>query len=167
MRTDRKPSLYPNVKSFFLGAYARDSYITTSLRVSLVHRVNWMLDRWYSIVDDYEKRLLSDVDDIFPAIAGLAEEIESLTYLAGLWEEDIHQGLLWISFRAVNAPMLYRAPSWSWAAAPRLESNRPEKSSSYLRVTGESKNRESSLPPHLHCKLIEVCIQHKGDKIFS
>lgn len=109
-----------------------------------------MLERWYSIVEDYEKRLLSDGDDLFPAIAGLAEEIErqtGLTYLAGLWEEDIHQGLLWISFRAVNAPMLYRAPSWSWAAAPRLESHKPEESGSYLRVTEESKHRGSSPPP--------------------
>lgn len=150
MHTERKPSLYPNIKSFFLGAYARDNYITTSLRVSPVHRSNWMLERWYSIVEDYEKRLLSDGDDLFPAIAGLAEEIErqtGLTYLAGLWEEDIHQGLLWISFRAVNAPMLYRAPSWSWAAAPRLESHKPEESGSYLRVTEESKHRGSSPPP--------------------
>jgi len=65
-----------------------------------------------------------------PVISGLAEAFEINTglqkYVAGLWEEDLLEGLLWSrrndsssSSHATAAEQVsneYRAPSWSWAS---------------------------------------------------
>ena len=63
---------------------------------------------------------LSFEGDRFPAIAGIAQKISQATgytYLAGLWKERLHTGLLWhaSSFvaRQTSTP---QAPSWSWAS---------------------------------------------------
>lgn len=57
--------------------------------------------------------------DRLPAISAVAREVAKLaqtTYLAGLWKEDLHRGLLW-SYDGVDLPFLnYLAPSWSWSS---------------------------------------------------
>ncbi|KAL2129996.1 hypothetical protein VTI74DRAFT_7018 [Chaetomium olivicolor] len=58
--------------------------------------------------------------DILPAIGGFASRFEELVedrYVAGLWEGDIHRGLLW----TVEGPIRegeqrFKAPTWSWAS---------------------------------------------------
>lgn len=83
---------------------------------------------WYTLVEDYTPRGLTNTDDKLPAIAGLAHAMSSDLghYCAGLWVNDIPRGLLWESPRtawpADEDPLPlrhcdgYRAPSWSWAA---------------------------------------------------
>jgi hypothetical protein len=75
--------------------------------------------KWYSLVSDYVTRDLTNRQDIFPAISGLAREIgrqTSNTYAAGIWLEDIHRGLLWQMNGAGTPTETYLAPSWSWAS---------------------------------------------------
>jgi hypothetical protein len=57
---------------------------------------------------------------VFPAISGLAREHDRQTghsYIAGIWKENIHQGLLWRTADTVlRITEAYHAPSWSWAS---------------------------------------------------
>jgi hypothetical protein len=82
-------------------------------------RREWVLNRWHDIISDYGARRLSNDEDVFPGIAAIAEEVADqlrLSYKAGIWQEDIHRGLLW---RVSERPELsgsYRAPSWTWAS---------------------------------------------------
>ncbi len=90
--------------------------------------LHWtLLPRWYDILDEHNRRVLTYQSDKLPAISGVAREVQSrtgYTYRAGIWLEDIHRGLLW-SYRGCGQKLnTYRAPSWSWAATdaqiPRL-----------------------------------------------
>lgn len=75
--------------------------------------------KWYNLVSDYVTRDLTNRNDIFPSISGLAREIErqtSNTYAAGIWLEDFHRGLLWQMNGAGIPSKTYLAPSWSWAS---------------------------------------------------
>ena len=75
---------------------------------------------WYRTVERYTVRGITKQFDILPAIGGLASRFRELVddrYVAGLWEKDLHQGLLWMvegPIRPGEQP--FRAPSWSWAS---------------------------------------------------
>jgi hypothetical protein len=84
---------------------------------------------WYRIVEIYSRRALTVRSDKLLAVAGLASLVqESLrgTYGAGLWKEDLQNGLGWYVVRHLAEPnvpneahgraMEYIAPSWSWAS---------------------------------------------------
>jgi Heterokaryon incompatibility protein (HET) len=75
---------------------------------------------WYRKVYDYAVRQITFKKDRFPAIAGLAREVAARTgyhYKAGLWFEDIHNGLLWQAPRAGVSSG--HAPTWSWAVVDK------------------------------------------------
>ncbi|KAH6844625.1 heterokaryon incompatibility protein-domain-containing protein [Chaetomium sp. MPI-CAGE-AT-0009] len=84
-----------------------------------VNRQELYMD-WYRTVEKYTVRAITKQFDILPAVGGLASRFQELVddrYVAGLWEKDIHQGLLW----TVEGPIQpgeqpFRAPSWSWAS---------------------------------------------------
>ncbi|KAF2998176.1 hypothetical protein E8E13_003570 [Curvularia kusanoi] len=76
---------------------------------------------WYSIVDAIVRRDITKPGDILPALSGLARRIQDSgggRYLAGLWLDDLPQGLLWFVQRNSYASRVdsFRAPSWSWAS---------------------------------------------------
>ncbi|PWY73546.1 HET-domain-containing protein [Aspergillus eucalypticola CBS 122712] len=85
---------------------------------------------WYQLAQLYSKKLLTYEQDRLPAIAALAriinERFPEQRYLAGLWESDLHRGLLWttVSFKKfddyhkLQSTNGYTAPSWSWACRP-------------------------------------------------
>jgi len=79
-----------------------------------------MHKRWYALVQDYKDRLLTKDTDMLPALAGLASEFGKLIqqkYLAGLWNVELTDGLMWQAKDSyLTPPSTYRAPSWSWAA---------------------------------------------------
>lgn len=78
---------------------------------------NGCLAWWYDHLDDYLLRSITFHSDRLPAIAGLAKEVAYRTgyhYKAGLWEEDIHRGLLWEGY-GYKVSSNY-VPSWSWAS---------------------------------------------------
>ncbi|KAI0555419.1 HET-domain-containing protein [Xylaria curta] len=85
-------------------------------------------EEWYRLAWMYSKRKLTQEDDKFPALGGLAayfsgqcsvksDDLElSNRYLAGLWSGDIIRGLCWHCEGSGTRPAEYRAPSWSWAS---------------------------------------------------
>jgi len=89
-------------------------------------------DIWYDMVANYTRRALSVDSDKLLAVAGLASlmgEHYGLTYVTGLWKEDLQVGLCWyVTSRndmfckdgprciTENFPD-YLAPTWSWASA--------------------------------------------------
>ncbi|RGP62943.1 heterokaryon incompatibility protein het [Fusarium sporotrichioides] len=87
------------------------------------------LSTWYSMIAGYSARNLTVQQDKFPAISALArtfsERFPCQKYLAGLWESDIHMGLLWTCCVVTEfdkyqdlVSKKYTAPSWSWARRP-------------------------------------------------
>ncbi|KAK2780449.1 heterokaryon incompatibility protein [Colletotrichum kahawae] len=85
------------------------------------------VDEWYSIVEEYSRRKLTNSSDTFPALAGIADRFRSAgiggSYIAGLWEEDLELGIFWSAaffesneVAALGRPSEARAPSWSWAS---------------------------------------------------
>ena len=89
-------------------------------------------DIWYDMAGNYSQRALSVDSDKLLAIAGLASLMQknyNLTYVSGLWKEDLQAGLCWwVSSRndqfrrdgprSINENFPnYLAPTWSWASA--------------------------------------------------
>jgi hypothetical protein len=77
--------------------------------------------RWNSILENYSARKMTNSEDVFPALAGLASEFNlhlNDHYVAGLWKADLHRGLLWhvVEPETCKEAAPYRAPSWSWAS---------------------------------------------------
>ncbi|KAH7139399.1 heterokaryon incompatibility protein-domain-containing protein [Dendryphion nanum] len=100
--------------------------IPESFQVHIIHKV------WSSIVRSvYLPRGLTNTNDTFPAISGLARRVAKATgdeYIAGLWRSDLADGLLWMIDRPTKRGLEghrfdlaghqgYFCPSWSWAAA--------------------------------------------------
>ena len=84
-------------------------------------------DLWHRLVSEYTNRALSVESDRLPAIAGIAQAVQSRLqsrYLAGIWMNDLRCSLLWHYTRSLTAvgvsygkrPKAYRAPTWSWAS---------------------------------------------------
>ncbi|KAL1600618.1 hypothetical protein SLS60_007004 [Paraconiothyrium brasiliense] len=76
------------------------------------------MEGWYNLLWLYGPKRLTRASDKLPAISGIASlyaEKIGEEYLAGLWKDQLIEGLMWqgLSFRRVSE---YRAPSWSWAS---------------------------------------------------
>ncbi|RSL54242.1 hypothetical protein CEP54_009979 [Fusarium duplospermum] len=84
-----------------------------------------LMSQYYKLVSVYSQRALTFPSDKLPAMSAIAKALShklaqqdaSPTYLAGLWETDICNGLVWKATSS-HAPhvSVYRAPSWSWAS---------------------------------------------------
>jgi hypothetical protein len=86
---------------------------------------------WQECITQYSKCSLTVENDRLMAISGYArskfkdQQSHSLSknrYLAGLWENELVDHLLWISKAAScdPRPASYRAPTWSWASIDGL-----------------------------------------------
>jgi hypothetical protein len=80
-------------------------------------------DMWWSWVENYTKRILSNPNDKLPAFAGITKffaQETGYTPFAGLWKEHLLSDLLWWvaepedNLPAANTP--WGTPSWSWSA---------------------------------------------------
>ncbi|KAI3332710.1 heterokaryon incompatibility protein-domain-containing protein [Ustulina deusta] len=79
---------------------------------------------WKDTVEGYTKRSLTNPEDRFPALSGLAAKYQfgGNKYLAGLWQQTIAEDLAW----RVEVPVPHNRlgeqgqsiPSWSWASLP-------------------------------------------------
>lgn len=85
------------------------------------YRTEHRLRSWYDLVTNFSARSITYASDRMPALAGLAREFAHPAlgnYLAGIWSEDVSQGLCWQvdSPEATTALAVaeYLAPSWSW-----------------------------------------------------
>lgn len=84
--------------------------------------------KWDVIALAYTSRSLTESKDKLPALSAVAKAYHESTnddYLAGLWRNALPQALLWMrsdighSYLPLikqQAPLEYRAPSWSWAS---------------------------------------------------
>lgn len=114
--------------------FLRDLLESSNLRLDQIYTI------WYDLVSIYSRGALTKNRDKLIALSGIAQElsshaqIPSLTYLAGLWQQDLPYGLLWATPR-LRAPETYRvrsrsdeadiAPTWSWASVNcRVDVNR-------------------------------------------
>ncbi|KAK0648111.1 heterokaryon incompatibility protein-domain-containing protein [Cercophora newfieldiana] len=98
-----------------------------------------MRERWYSLVEDYSTRFMTMEADKLVAIAGLSDMIsanlpgfQEQDYVSGMFTQHMPACLLWQTWshhRQIHGqvasilgafqprrPMVYRAPSWSWAS---------------------------------------------------
>ena len=79
---------------------------------------------WYILMQRYSRMALTVETDRLPAIMGLAQRFQECfgaTFVAGLWVENLHGGLLWHSSRQRKPSDLPKSrassaisPSWSW-----------------------------------------------------
>ncbi|KAH0559295.1 hypothetical protein GP486_004187 [Trichoglossum hirsutum] len=88
---------------------------------SLAAGLEIMGEEWSKIVNLYTARQLSFESDRLPALSGIAKHFQSYgmgSYLAGLWKPLLPRQLLWQvrNCRSARRPLVYRAPSWSWAS---------------------------------------------------
>jgi hypothetical protein len=78
-----------------------------------------LLGAWRrNVVEPYTDRQLTKSSDRLVALSAIAFEFSkklSCQYLAGIWKEDLHGGLLWRCNEISNAHVA-GAPSWSWAS---------------------------------------------------
>ena len=71
-------------------------------------------DSWHSILTSYTQRKLSREEDKLAAILGIANEFDRYLndrYLAGMWEGNLPEDLLWVCKDPQPRPHSYRAPS--------------------------------------------------------
>jgi Heterokaryon incompatibility protein (HET) len=77
-----------------------------------------MMNLWSDIVQDFTTRKLSVASDRPLANSGLAGRYGKIIggkYLAGLWERNLVNGLLWRRASSFKGPR-QRSPSWSWTS---------------------------------------------------
>jgi hypothetical protein len=90
------------------------------------------LTLWYALVNDFTGRKISVYTDRLLAISAIAKKVATKieqSYMAGVWAQDLHRGLLWSSDGpGTYRPSDYIAPSWSWAALEFSCSSRDEDS---------------------------------------
>lgn len=93
-------------------------------------------DAWYSMIKQYTtERELTFHKDLLSAVAGPGQVLSQRhlgTYVAGLWKEDLVNGLAWyVDYRRGRkgpshcqiAEVRSRSPSWSWASAGKVYIN--------------------------------------------
>ncbi|RMZ69982.1 tol [Pyrenophora seminiperda CCB06] len=79
---------------------------------------------WYDVVESYSRGKLTSPTDKLIALKGIEDEIaraRHLTYLHGLWEQQLPTDLLWFAIegpgrRLLNEDDIPVAPTWSWAS---------------------------------------------------
>ena len=81
---------------------------------------------WHKVVQDYSTRKFTRITDRFPALSGLASEMQAAyggEYAAGAWQDDLLRSLLWrrdLKSMLTHTPLCrlseYRAPLLLWGA---------------------------------------------------
>jgi hypothetical protein len=71
-------------------------FLKYSLHFSQRHH-DWWQSRWQSFVIDYTSKALSQPQDIFPVLQGLAKRVPGVLgdYLGGLWALTLMSNLTW------------------------------------------------------------------------
>jgi hypothetical protein len=100
----------------FVPGKALENYGSKSNRMKVSY--------WNNILDCYGATQLTFPTDRLIALSGIAREVQKVlktTYIAGMWQDQLPDSLLWESYGdsryAVSSK--YIAPSWSWASVPR------------------------------------------------
>ncbi|KKP01075.1 hypothetical protein THAR02_06812 [Trichoderma harzianum] len=134
-----------------------DKAESSIIHTSTPWRGDYDYQGWYNLMLEYSNKELTYQTDRLPAVSSYADLIASKsgdTYLAGLWEKNLHRGLLWKihrrwrwTFRQLKGwlkhPPQYIAPSWSWA---RIRSSLTWDNTDYMKR--ECKVLEAKTKPH-------------------
>ena len=109
-----QPGIQDKLKTYSLSHHADSRFEDDhARRLSLA---------WHNLVMHYSRNEMTYEQDKLPAISGLASLFAQqlcADYLAGLWRSTLLSDLLWEASpgdSAMNRPLEYRAPSWSWAS---------------------------------------------------
>ncbi|KAF2251580.1 HET-domain-containing protein, partial [Trematosphaeria pertusa] len=77
-----------------------------------------VVGEWHSVIEEYTSRQLTYHSDVFAALAGVAASLKAryrCKYLAGMWEDDMLNGLLWQrAGTSLGRSAELNTPSWSW-----------------------------------------------------
>ena len=76
---------------------------------------------WNTVLREYGRRKLSRPTDKLPAMSGIARLFQGkfgAQYVAGLWSDELIEGLAWkgLKDRRPVDDEVYTGPSWSWAS---------------------------------------------------
>jgi hypothetical protein len=101
---------------------------TSRYRYELGINTRLVNDDWYGLIMEYSRLKLTYKTDRLPALSGIARAVQQrivqqglrAKYVAGLWDNDLGDGLLW-SIRSSHGAEAresspYIAPTWSWAS---------------------------------------------------
>jgi len=88
---------------------------------------------WTNLMAEYSRRDMSVIDDRYPALAGITEELQKIwggEYLAGFWKTSVVQHLGWVGgaieeFGGTKWESRLEGPSWSWMSHPSSISINP------------------------------------------
>lgn len=116
---------WSQIRSFNL-TNRRNSLQRQTLDHPVLVDIRHVRDFWYGMVNEYCNRRITYDTDLLPAISGIAKEYQrqfarsgktNTSYKAGIWLEDLPQGLLWHTlWPGATLTSTYVAPSWSWAS---------------------------------------------------
>lgn len=112
--TDLDP-LYESLRETIAGAETFPNPSSTCL----LNTKEELIKAWGYLVGIYTECEITKPEDKLVAISGLATAMQKSlgTYLAGIWECSLPDGLLWTTAHPSRSrPSQYRAPSWSWAS---------------------------------------------------
>jgi hypothetical protein len=119
---------------------------------------------WRTMVCCYTALSLTKSYDRLPAIGGLARQLHSKRmskYLAGLWEDTLHDDLLWNLYTTskLKKPRPYprNAPTWSWASVETFVGYGD--AILFTDIEGSLAERRE---PVEHCSTIEGCTIEKS-----
>ncbi|PQE03058.1 heterokaryon incompatibility protein [Rutstroemia sp. NJR-2017a BVV2] len=111
-------------------------------------RTRTAISLWHEMLNIYTRCDLTRESDRLIAISGLARLLQPLIpgrYLAGHWEDNLIEQLLWKSRGAGSRSGTYLAPSWSWGSTTRPiwapESNQTNDIRRTLMYYEENKNK--------------------------
>ncbi|KAK0622755.1 heterokaryon incompatibility protein-domain-containing protein [Immersiella caudata] len=115
-------SMEPYVKPNFHSAPDPSPNICgSSLPSDEEERLEGIFQHWYQLLYEYCIRSLTYFDDSLPALSAIAKyyrRVTGDTYLAGIWQKDIHRGLVWSCSLRHDGDVRRNpgSPSWSWAS---------------------------------------------------
>ena len=116
----------PNMNHFHdSGAFGRKVRHYRALHSGREHLLK---SHWRDIVPQYTRKRLTYQSDVFPALAGLAKQMQKYReseYYAGLWRDNLATDLLWavrnvgsyeddqyVDVTQISRPDPWRAPTW-------------------------------------------------------
>jgi len=118
---------------------------------------------WDKFVREYSQRSLTFGTDRLPGISGIARHIALPSmgrYLAGIWECQLPEALLWTPTGGVPdrrnvlpRPLQYTAPTWSWA--------------SILSAAVPDQSRKCAKSINLVCRVIDVECTPKTSDLYG
>ena len=74
---------------------------------------------WEEFLELYTRCDMTKESDVLVALTGIAEEVGSVIsdrLVAGLWRARLIEEMCWGSWTLNRRPVVWRAPSWSWAS---------------------------------------------------